>query len=171
MPGAPVFPNRETGAFCATVVCMKTCRDCGKSKGLDEFYAKQSYCKPCSGLRTKAWRAANPDRHKANKKRQRKREAPNPEATRRKNLRSKYGISPEQYDALLAEQGGGCACCGKTSAGGRHGRFHVDHDHKTGKIRGLLCHSCNVGIGALGDTIVGIERAARYLRRPARIPK
>lgn len=75
-----------------------------------------------------------------------------------------------EYDALLVAQGGRCACCGKQSVGLRtsraDGRFHVDHDHKTGAIRGLLCHKCNIGIGAMGDDAPGVRRALVYLEKP-----
>lgn len=57
-----------------------------------------------------------------------------------------YGITVADYDRMLANQGGGCGICQTTESKGR-GRFHVDHDHKTGKVRGILCHSCNTALG------------------------
>lgn len=62
---------------------------------------------------------------------------------RAKDLRRKYGLTPEQYDAMLAAQGGHCAICPATEPGGAGKMFHVDHDHRTGRVRGLLCHACN----------------------------
>lgn len=88
-----------------------------------------------------------------------------PEQRRAILLRKSYGISVEQYDAMLAEQGGGCAICGVEfgDKGGR--RLAVDHCHDTGAVRGLLCSNCNQGLGKFGDDIARLERAIMYLRR------
>jgi ribosomal protein L24E len=64
------------------------------------------------------------------------------ETHRRQSLRRRYGLTIEQFDEMLAEQGGVCAICGTDTPLGR-GTFHVDHDHQTGQVRGLLCHPCN----------------------------
>ena len=56
----------------------------------------------------------------------------------------------EDYKRILSEQGGRCAVCGTDKPGG-HGSFHVDHDHETSAVRGLLCGKCNMGLGLLGD--------------------
>lgn len=77
----------------------------------------------------------------------------------------KYDMTPEQYRAMYEAQGGKCACCGTDEPGPRGKRLHVDHDHTTGKVRGLVCHHCNLGIGHLGDSLEGVERAVAYLRR------
>lgn len=74
-----------------------------------------------------------------------------------------YGISTEQYDEILAVQGGVCAIC-KGPHRGRGSYFHVDHNHTTGKVRGLLCHYCNTAIGSLRDDPVLLESAITYLR-------
>jgi hypothetical protein len=76
----------------------------------------------------------------------------------------RYGLTLAGYNELLDRQGGGCAICATPEPGGR-GRFHVDHDHKTGIVRGLLCHACNVGIGNLGDDPERLRAAADYLER------
>lgn len=78
-----------------------------------------------------------------------------------------FGITVEDYDKMLADQGGICAICGgpPRGSGGANGFFHVDHCHDTGAVRGLLCGPCNVGIGALGDDIKRVARALEYLRR------
>lgn len=88
-----------------------------------------------------------------------------PARQRDKWLRRLYGIDLAQYQALLARQGGRCACCGIDRDDGARG-FSVDHDHVTGEIRGLLCVNCNVGIGALGDDATGVRRALVYLEKP-----
>jgi len=81
---------------------------------------------------------------------------------REKTLKAKYGITLSQYNMILSMQEFKCACCGKEDSGG-NGSFNVDHDHDTGRIRGLLCQNCNAGIGQLGDTVEGILNAVRYL--------
>lgn len=79
-----------------------------------------------------------------------------------RKLKRTYGISFAEYEKMLNAQNGKCAICGTTSTGSRKA-FHVDHDHKTGKIRGLLCSQCNTGIGNLRDDIGLLERAIEYL--------
>lgn len=78
------------------------------------------------------------------------------------NLRIKFDLSREQYDALLAAQGGCCAICGTDKPGGR-GAFCVDHDHETGRVRGLLCTCCNTGLGQFKDDPVRLRSAINYL--------
>lgn len=74
-------------------------------------------------------------------------------------LRRKYGITLEQYNELLARQGGVCAICG----GEDQKRLAVDHDHKTGKVRGLLCARCNPAIGFLLDKVETAHKLILYL--------
>ena len=73
-----------------------------------------------------------------------------------------YGISLQTYDKMLEKQGGGCMICGVKIPGGK-GRFHVDHDHQTNKIRGLLCCHCNRLLGAAKDNIEILAGAIMYL--------
>jgi len=63
-------------------------------------------------------------------------------------------------DDMLREQGGICAICLQTS-----GKWHLDHNHKTGKIRGILCHHCNTGLGNLKDDVAVLKRAIAYLEK------
>jgi hypothetical protein len=82
------------------------------------------------------------------------------------DLKTRYGVTVNQYRAMIARQGGGCAVCGvETSSAGR--RLVVDHEHDTGRVRGVLCHRCNSGIGMLGDTEQGVAKAVAYLAGPA----
>lgn len=136
---------------------MKSCKKCGENKPLEGFYphpqtkdGRRSTCKTCENVQARAWHAANPDRRKIIK--------------RRYWLKIHYGITPEQYDEILAAQDGRCACCETRTPGGTGG-FAVDHCHTTGKIRGLLCSNCNAGIGKLGDGVEGVARALAYLQR------
>ncbi len=84
-------------------------------------------------------------------------------ARSRKARLATYGLSLEEYDILLLAQGGVCAICGKSQSGKRKMRLCVDHSHKTGQVRGLLCEKCNVGLGSFRDDPELLVRAARYL--------
>jgi Recombination endonuclease VII len=80
--------------------------------------------------------------------------------TSRKPSRARgLGVSTEDYERMLAEQGGGCAICG---APPKTRRLHVDHNHKTGKVRGLLCFRCNRALPHYLDS-VWISSAYRYV--------
>lgn len=73
---------------------------------------------------------------------------------------AKYGLSPEQYDAIFAAQGGRCAVCGRPP---KKNRLSVDHDHRTGRVRGLLCFRCNYGIGWFQDDLERLRKVSTYL--------
>lgn len=89
---------------------------------------------------------------------------PTPEARRQHKLMHKYGISVAEYDQLLADQDGRCAICGVAGPeAARWGVLVVDHDHESGKVRGLLCSNCNCAIGLLGDSPERLNKAAAYL--------
>jgi hypothetical protein len=79
---------------------------------------------------------------------------------RRLKLKRKYGMSLEEFDRILAEQGGACAICGQTS----NETLCVDHCHQTGKVRGLLCRRCNGGLGCYGDNPLFMSKAVAYLK-------
>ncbi len=82
------------------------------------------------------------------------------------HLRRTYGIDGGMYDQMLADQGGSCAICRQPQQSQRQ-RLAVDHCHKTGAVRALLCTSCNAAIGALRDDIDLILAAAAYVENHA----
>jgi hypothetical protein len=82
---------------------------------------------------------------------------------REHNLKNKFGISLGDFEEMLQNQGGVCLICKGPPTG--KGDYHVDHDHITQKIRGLLCHGCNTGIGSLKDSPELLEAAANYIRK------
>lgn len=92
----------------------------------------------------------------------------NPEREFDTHLMRKYGITREQYEGLLELQQGLCKICGSPPVGkvknGPAKRLHVDHDHQTGQVRGLLCHKCNVMLGNARDDIKILETAILYLK-------
>ena len=123
--------------------------------------------------KSRKWRAANPDRaRELGRKSARKWYAANPEVRLEQNRKWRlanpghrrlemYGITVADFDQILTAQDGRCACCLKVS--GR--TLHVDHDHKTGKPRGLLCSNCNTGLGLFGDDPILLRMALEYLAK------
>lgn len=85
--------------------------------------------------------------------------------SRRHYLKANYGLSVEEYEAMLSLQNGLCALCLKPPSGRRMKVLQVDHCHKTGRVRGLLCNECNTAIGRLGDSEEGIRRTLEYLTK------
>tara|TARA_R110000868_G_scaffold77432_3_gene221696 strand:+ start:43 stop:510 length:468 start_codon:yes stop_codon:yes gene_type:complete len=130
----------------------KKCLGCEQEKLASDFEKNGKYlsarCRPCKLIQTKAWREKNRHRYSSRL---------------RYNLLNRYGISSEKYGEMLAAQDGKCAVCrGDVSWGRRN--FSVDHDHDTGKVRGLLCSYCNTAIGHLKDSLPNLQRAMDYLR-------
>jgi len=87
------------------------------------------------------------------------------EYNRRSVLKAKYGITAEEYDQMLLKQENVCAICGLEAGGGRgaESRLAVDHNHETGKVRGLLCNNCNNGLGRFKDNPELLRKAIDYL--------
>lgn len=83
-----------------------------------------------------------------------------PEFRRKKLLLSEYGLTPERFESMLAEQGHRCAICRKANK-----KWCVDHDHKTGTVRAILCRNCNFAIGHLQDSACLALSAADYLSK------
>lgn len=95
------------------------------------------------------------------------RKDPRPDAQVRERARTlhRYGLTQADWDALVTAQGDRCAICQTERPGGRGERWHVDHDHMTGRVRGLLCHRCNMGVGFFLDDPEIMKAAARYVVR------
>lgn len=85
------------------------------------------------------------------------------EKRRNSTLIRRYGISAIEYDVLVVKQGGVCALCKIPDKTGAYGILDVDHCHRTGKVRGLLCVSCNHALGVLGDSREGLLKALEYI--------
>lgn len=86
------------------------------------------------------------------------------ERGRRSNIRQKYGLTDEAYIALLDAHNHQCAICFDTET------LCVDHDHETGKVRGILCNRCNSGIGMLRDSLLLVQKAGEYLEKHREVP-
>jgi hypothetical protein len=152
----------------------KACVSCGVVQPFDQFYRRKDNgaltgeCKSCKVARSRRYYRENTEAHNAVVKK------------RYDNFGrfQRYGITKELYDKTLQEQGGVCALCASAEPGGK-GTWHIDHahpgTHKTGirtrdggrAFRGILCHDCNVNLGAYEKLIrdAGIEKLQRYLDR------
>lgn len=150
----------------------KYCRKCNVNKNVSEFYKNKdhkdglsSFCKKCM-LKTNAaykkTKKGKKTRDKSNRKYRKTEEGKeyyknyNTSSGRRnRHLVNKFDITLEQYDRMLDGQKGVCAICGRPErAVTKHGfvkHLAVDHDHRTGKVRGLLCIRCNLKVGILED--------------------
>lgn len=135
------------------------CGRCGETKPRDAFYNQRHTTeprRPCKACIVDAKRA----RYAA---------TGGDRASHAQLLREKYQLTPLQYDAMLAGQGGVCAICAQPeTARGRGGsprRLAVDHDRRTGRIRQLLCHRCNLVTGAVEEDPALLDRIRTYLAR------
>jgi hypothetical protein len=154
----------------------KKCSRCKRTKNVDEFYKRvaskdglEARCKECSKAQHSMWLSLNRDtaneaRRKWHKEKgnewHRNWRQNNPDKVISTKLKSAYGISLKEYNDLFAFQNGKCAICPST---GDSKRLCVDHDHSTGKVRGLLCNNCNRGLGLLGDSPSVLQSALLYL--------
>ena len=118
----------------------------------------------------KEWRSKNPEKQRAYV---RKYNAAHKEAHAASNaawkMKRLYGLSLEDFGGLWAAQGFVCAVCGsvpRAMKGGRDGRC-VDHDHETGRVRGILCNGCNMALGYVRDSPATLRALAEYLERNA----
>ena len=125
----------------------KACRDCGQVQPPEAFprFARSkdgrgTYCKPCHNARGSASRQAHHG------------------SAKNYHLKHRYGITVDDYERMLAEQGGLCALCKERPA------EHVDHDHLTGRVRGLLCFCCNQGLGNFRDRADVLRLGVAYLQ-------
>jgi len=107
-------------------------------------------CKRCVVKRSRKWNRKHSDKVRKD--------------GRRTHLMRSYGITEVEYEQLAASQGGRCAICGRVPAEGEK-RLGVDHDHRTDKVRGLLCRGCNVGLGSFGDNPAMLQAALTYLNK------
>jgi hypothetical protein len=164
----------------------KRCKACGEIKPLEDFYkaagcvdGRRGDCRTCfqakavaradadpdlrriARERTSAWVKANPERKRVNNKAYAasgRKALPD----RKSHLKRTFGLTLEDYDRMLAEQDGGCGICGDPPG---QIALHVDHDHDTGVVRGLLCFRCNSALGNLRDDPDIITLALVYVMR------
>ena len=148
------------------------CNKCGIEKSLDQFgtfkngdrpEGRRKTCNFCRAKREKELRSADPDKYKALDRANYERAKARGKAQadwRNHHLKRKYGINSEQWEELFESQNCACAICSSRETS-RH--WCTDHDHETGEVRGILCHSCNVLIGMAKDHPQVLDDAKRYL--------
>lgn len=136
----------------------KTCQQCGeefmpkKQWAEDDVYERGRFCsRTCKEI-------------------SRNRSKNGQMSVRRWQFKTKYGITPEEYAEMFARQSGACAICKRTEPIGRTSKYtgvefwlHVDHDHETGAVRGLLCSDCNSGLGKFQESADILRLAIEYL--------
>jgi hypothetical protein len=135
---------------------MKKCSKCGIDKPLSDFYKQKATndghtyeCKLCKNTTIKQWKKDNPKAHKIHQK--------------RRDLKAKYNISIEQFNTMLKKQNNKCEICKNEFKNEK--ATHVDHCHKTGIIRSLLCVNCNFGLGFFKDSVENLKSAQKYLKK------
>jgi len=165
---------------------IKQCTKCKVVKPIDS-YAKhtrlgyQPRCKSCRSEDQKAYYRNNLEKFNEYRARarnetleerkarieKRKAEAPakREHAKWSAHIRKTLGITPEVYEKLFKEQDGKCAICGSPDPNGNRKRFCIDHCHATNNVRGLLCVSCNSGLGYFKDKTTLLDSAVKYLAR------
>jgi hypothetical protein len=87
-----------------------------------------------------------------------------PGRAREARLRKLYDVEPEHYKLMYERCGGRCELCGVEEAQAPKKRLCVDHNHETEEVRGLLCSTCNAGLGGLGDSVERLTKAITYLK-------
>lgn len=105
---------------------------------------------------------------KANRRAQKKRCLRDPEYLTKSQLKRNYDMTLDEYNTILASQDSRCAICGMLSEENDR-RLAIDHDHKTGRVRGLLCTRCNMGLGYFTDSPKLLREAAAYLEKFERL--
>ena len=138
------------------------CKDCNEVKGASQFYFSKvlvykktgqpkrvSYCKGCQRIRSKSHNFINK------------------KTIQNKQRINAYGISTEEYELIRKKQDGRCKICKdrreRLKRNGKTLSLSIDHDHNTGRVRGLLCYKCNLGLGVFGDKVTYLLRAICYL--------
>lgn len=159
------------------------CADCGQTFTVETGFRSgriSPRCEPCRIEHNRAvernkqyrWRAKNPDKWREVQARANAVKYAKPDYRQRRlerDAKRLYGATPEELQAILDSQRGLCAICGgspgKIGAKGTVGRLHLDHDHRTGKLRGFLCGNCNTMLGLAKESREILLRAMGYLER------
>lgn len=156
MPGQPDRLSEETS--------KKTCKLCGNEKELKEFYLKShegsnryNKCKSCYTAYIRQYRKEHKEAYNATQKKHWNKFR---DRNTIRHKERKYGLERGEFQKLIESQNNQCAICGE----GLIGNGHLDHDHETGRVRGILCKQCNTGLGNFRDNQELLQNASKYLR-------
>ncbi len=150
-------------------MATKVCSKCNVEKPFSDYYKDnlrkigiRCKCKECCSKETRTWRDRNRSKYNNYVAEWR---AKNPARQHATEIKRRYSLSVEDYNARLSEQLCKCKICGKQhDPSVKRGRLYVDHDHKSGDVRGLLCGACNSAIGYMNDDVEIFEKAIAYLK-------
>jgi hypothetical protein len=145
---------------------IKTCATCSLCKSSSEFNKYSAMkdglhweCRSCVGLRRKSY-------YEKNRQREIDRSVAwkisNKEKAKDASLKRKFGITIQDYNAMIRSQNGKCAICDKDHS---VSCLVVDHDHNSGRVRKLLCHQCNLALGNLKENVLFAERMLDYIKK------
>jgi hypothetical protein len=148
-----------------SILELKTCSGCKKKLEKTKFYKNgnglRSKCKECCSQRNKTYYTTNKEKVKNTSKNW---YLNNKDKVKNTKTKRKFGITTQEKNILFAIQGYCCAICkSKTNTRGRE--WDVDHCHKTGKVRGILCSNCNRGLGLFQDNAMYLLTASQYLQK------
>ena len=150
----------------------RVCEKCGVEKSLDLFYkqkngkyGRHSQCIECRKAYVKWYRGPDGPGHEKYQTKNRERD---PVKAREGWLKNKYNLTEQELEHIANTQGNQCAICSTPASELKRGLF-IDHDHKTGKVRGLLCHSCNLGLGNFLDDTERLNSAIVYIQSQTKV--
>jgi len=152
------------------MITGKLCSKCDEWKSLDRFGLHfvprerwQSQCKDCNNEYSKQWYQKHKNVVQLRERRRARNRGP---ANRNRHLKRLYGITLEDFNNMLEQQSKRCAICkGDDPLDPRKNQWQVDHDHKSGKVRGILCFPCNLMLGYAKDRIETLQESVVYLGR------
>jgi hypothetical protein len=138
-----------------TAAGTRTCTVCGSSD-----WGTRNRCKPCRARDAREAWARDPEASRAKDRvRTRAWRAANPEVARAATRRQRYALTPDAFEQMLVAQGRRCCICGAAEP------TCVDHCHATKRVRGILCRKCNAGLGQFDDEPARLRAAAAYIER------
>ncbi len=151
---------------------MKVCIKCNLDLPLDQFYDGQAKCKECCKAASRArhalikdefneFRRTDPNYKAKRRERNNAAYAADPQRFLLRQKCNRVGITIEQYEAMLVAQKNECAICREPFEDTF--KTHLDHDHETGEVRGVLCYGCNLGLGHMKDDSKRLRAAADYI--------
>jgi len=146
-------PNRVRHGKYYILPTEKKCSKCREILPIDHFGMREDLKRPLSRCRS-CQLEANKEYAKNN-----------PDASRHRNLKYKYGVTKEDYDRMFKEQNGVCGICKQAETSIRSLYLSIDHNHETGKVRGLLCRNCNSALGKLKDSIERMKAMIEWMEK------